>query len=993
MGAGGTLGSIQGTIKIDYDGAGIAKANTDLDDLHTKGTRTGVTIDRVGTRLLAAGGIIAGGFALAARSAANFEQGLSNIKAVTGATVADMESVRQKALQLGKDTQFSATEAAQAMEELAKAGVSIPDIMNGAADATVALAAAGGIALPEAATIASNAMNQFNLKAQDMPKIADLISGAANASAIDVSEFGQSIQQAGAVAHLAGVSFNDTAVAIALLGNAGIKGSDAGTSLKTFLQNLIPQTNIAAGEFQRLGLFSIDASKAMQAFSKNGIKATGTSLEQLFPALQQLTEKLGGAKVGTDKNVTDAVKLGQQMGILKNEFFDASGNVKSFADVSQVLQNALKGMTKEQQLSTLQTLFGADAIRAAAILANNGAAGFNTMADAMGKVKAADVAKTKMDNLKGSFEQMKGSLETASIEIGSSLLPALRSIVNAVTGVVNWFANLSSTTQQIIIWVALGAATFLLLGGAVIKTVTFFKGLSEAVSLIKSLTIWAKVARTATLAWQAAQWLLNLAMDANPLGLIILAVVALVAIIAILWIKSAGFRNLIIGVWSAIWSFLKTIGAWFAGPFAGFFVDLWHRIVNAFNSIMGPVMAVFNFIKTGIIGVFQTVSAIIGFFAPLFQAVFGLVVSIVQLAWAIISAIIAVGVAIIKAIIVPWVQGIIVIWNFLWGAVVGAVKAVWAFIGPIIQTGIAVISSAISTAATFILNIWNFWWNSIKLTIQLVWGFIGPFIMGAIQVISGAISGAMTVISAVWSVVWNAIKTTVQTVWSLIQGIIRAAIATIVGIIDGIKAVVDKVRGFFNQLKDAASGGVGSLLTFVSSIPGKIVSSIGDMAGALFQKGKDVIQGLINGIKSMGGAIKDALIGLLPGPLKKFAGQLGLASPSKLFRKWGVWTIQGLINGVASMRDALSRTMSSVSSVATSSVVVSGNVNTSGSAGASGPSTRPSTPPPPPGGAVTTNINTTVNAPAPIVDPNQLATYTARKVMTVIQTNSVPATA
>jgi TP901 family phage tail tape measure protein len=345
------LGSIKGTISIDYDGKGVVKAKDDIKSLHKTGVSSQEGLNTAARGMAVGGAIIAAGFAVATKAAVDFDKGLSAIQAVSGATAKEMEVVRAKALKLGADTAFSATDAAGAIEELVKAGVSIPDVMNGAADATVALAAAGGVALPEAATLAANAMNAFNLKAQDMPKIADLIAGAANASAIDVGQFGQSLAQVGATANLVGLSFADTAAAIALMGNAGIKGSDAGTSLKTMLSNLQPQTNKQKALFDELGI---------------------------------TTEGLG------------------------NKFFDAQGHVQNMATVAQVLQDATKGMTDQQKAATLETIFGSDAIRAAAVVTKAGASGFNQMATAMGKVSAADVAKTRMGNLAGQFEQLKG---------------------------------------------------------------------------------------------------------------------------------------------------------------------------------------------------------------------------------------------------------------------------------------------------------------------------------------------------------------------------------------------------------------------------------------------------------------------------------------------------------------------------------------------------------------------------------------------------------
>jgi TP901 family phage tail tape measure protein len=829
-----SLGTIKGTIKIDYDSAGIAKANNDLDGLGKTADKTKLSGDKLAKGFLLAGGVIAGGFAVAVKSAANFEQKMSDVKAVSGATTGEMETLRRKALQLGKDTQFSASEAADAIGELAKAGVSVTDILNGAADATVALAAAGGIDLPEAATLAANAMNGFGLTAKQLPRVADLIAGAANASAIDVSEFGLSLQQVAAVAHLAGLSFDDTATAIALLGNAGIKGSDAGTSLKTVFQNLIPTTQQ-----------QIELSKKLGLITKDGA----------------------------------------------NAFFDASGKAKSLSQISQVLQTALKGMSKEQQLATLQTLFGSDAIRAAAILADNGAAGFDKMATAMGKVKAADVAATKMDNLKGSIEQMKGSLETAAIQVGTALLPELKRLVDTVTSLTNWFSNLSPKTQGIILDVLGAAAAFALLTGAVIKFVKLVKTIQEVTALLRAWTIWTKIAAAATKVWTAAQWLLNIAMDANPVVLIVLAVIALIAIIVILWLKCAAFRNFFIKVWGAIWSFLKTVGAWFAGPFANFFVALWRRVVTVFNAIWAVVSRVLNF------------------FAPLFRAVFGAIIAIIKTWWSVFSAIWTVVFTVLKAILTPFIKNLIAGWQLAFKLIVAAIRIWWGIFSTFWKAVYNFIAPLVQRLVNLVLAWWKWVFDHV-ITLFLAW---------------------WSVFSTFWTNVWHVVSSTVSKQWDFIVAVIRKAVDFVSGIINTFTTILNKVKSFFDGLKKAAGGGVESLIKYVADIPARIVRALANLGSALFGKGQDLIQGFINGIGTMAGKIRDVLVGLLPGPLKKFASVIGLASPSKLFRKWGVYTVMGFINGVASMQQRLKAAIATVGAFVTSPVVVTGSATTGAS--------------------------------------------------------------
>jgi TP901 family phage tail tape measure protein len=330
--------------------------------------------------LLGAGVAIAGAGAAAVTAAAGFEKTMSGVKAVSGATNEEMKGLSALALQLGKDTSFSASEAAAGIEELIKGGLSVADVMGGAAKATLNLAAAGGVSLPDAATIAANALAQFNLKGSDMAHVADLIAGAANASALDVGQFKFSLQAAGAVAATVGFTFDDLAQAIAVMGKAGITGSDAGTSLKTMFLNLQPSTDKARDAMKDLGIITAEGA---------------------------------------------------------NRFFDATGKVRSMAEVAGVLNEATRNLTQQQKLATLQTIFGSDAIRAAAVFAKEGASGFDTMAASMSKVTAETVGAEKLNNLNGSVEQLKGSLETAAITLGMAFLPVLKKVTDGATAFIN----------------------------------------------------------------------------------------------------------------------------------------------------------------------------------------------------------------------------------------------------------------------------------------------------------------------------------------------------------------------------------------------------------------------------------------------------------------------------------------------------------------------------------------------------------------------------
>lgn len=836
-GGSSTLGTIRGTIKIDYDGKGILKAEQDVEDLGKKSTQSKSAIDKLHSSLGLAAAGIAGGFALASKVAIDFEKQLSAIKAVSGATTAEMDQLRAKALQLGADTKFSASESAQAMEELVKAGLSVQDVLGGAADATVALAAAGEVALPEAAAIASNAMNQFNLAAKDLPKVADLIAGAANASAIDVTDFGHSLTQVGAVAHLAGQSFDDVAVAIAEMGNAGIKGSDAGTSLKTFLTNLVPTTKTAK-----------DAMKELGIITKSG----------------------------------------------SNQFLDAAGNFKSLDQIAQVLQNSLKGLSESQKQTALSTIFGSDAIRAATVIADNGKKGFDNLSASMAKMTAADVAATRMDNVAGKIEQLKGSTETLGITIGTTLLPKINSMVQGLQKAVDWFSSLDKGTQDTIVNVLGAVSALLATVVAINKIVKAVEAFKLMVSLMKAWTIWTNIASAATKIWAAVQWVLNAAFWAWPGTWIIAAIIALVVIIVLLWKKCETFRKIVLAVWAGILAAVKAVVNWFQTSVLPILAAVWKGIAAGFQWLMGIFKIVWAFIMGGVKGWITIFQALWKFLSPLFGAIFGLWVSAVKTAWAVISAILSVVQTVFGAVFsVIWT-----IVSFFFNAWLSLVKTVIGFVWPYILAFLKGVWAFWSQVFSVIWGIVSWFFNAWKALVTAVIGFLWPYISKALETLGGWISKAWNFIWAVTTTWWNLVKSVVLNVWNWILGFIKGAVDRVVSIINGIKVIVDKVKQFFGQLKAAAEGGIGPLWDFVKGIPGRILSAIGNLGKLLYDSGKKIIEGLLDGIRSMIGKLKD-LLGGVTDLIPDWKGPMSV--DAKLLQPSGEAIMAGFMRGIQRM--------------------------------------------------------------------------------------------
>lgn len=314
-----------------------------------------------------------------------FQDQLNTLGAVTRANAKDMAAVRAEARALGNDLTLPATsakDAAEAMTELAKGGLSVDSSMK-AAKGTLQLAAAAQIEAGEAATIQARALNAFALGADKAGHVADVLANVANAATGEISDFALGLAQSGAVAHSFGITLDGTAAALGIFANAGIAGSDAGTSLKSMLLALASP--------------SAPAAKALKVLGVNA--------------------------------------------------FDAQGKFVGLAVVSDQLADAQKRLTKQQFLAAASTAFGSDAARAAAIFADEGAKGFDAMARAVSKQGgAAEVAAAKTKGLGGAIEGFKSQVETIQIDAFTRAAPGLEALVRRASVALPKLADLVFST-------------------------------------------------------------------------------------------------------------------------------------------------------------------------------------------------------------------------------------------------------------------------------------------------------------------------------------------------------------------------------------------------------------------------------------------------------------------------------------------------------------------------------------------------------------------
>lgn len=352
---------------------------------------------------LIASGMTAAGLAVAAfgvaavKMAADFDQQMSTVQANTGATSAQMDQLRAAAIEAGASTVYSASDSADAINDLGKAGMSVTDILTGGLTGALNLAASDGMAVGDAAEYMANALSMFHLKGSQASQVADTLAAGAGKAVGNVSDFGEALNNCGAQANSFGMNIQETTGVLALFAQNGTIGAEAGTQLNSMLMKLAAPSTEASNTMKELGISA----------------------------------------------------------------YDAQGHFVGMAKFAGQLQKAEKGLTDEQRNQANATIFGSYAINAANYLYEAGESGVNKWTKAVSESGyAAEQAAAKNNNLKGDLENLGGSMESLMISVGEGAQGPLRKMVQGLDTLVDAFAGLPSGAQQTLVVMASLAGVF-----------------------------------------------------------------------------------------------------------------------------------------------------------------------------------------------------------------------------------------------------------------------------------------------------------------------------------------------------------------------------------------------------------------------------------------------------------------------------------------------------------------------------------------------------
>lgn len=424
--------------------------------------------------VLGLGKAFVGTIADAANASAQMNAQVSGIGAVLGLTQDELVKVKGLINELGVDPNLkvNAQEAADAIDMLARNGLTLEQILGGAAEATVFLANATGGSFDTSANVATDTMAMFKIKAEDMMSAVNGITSVTVASKFGLDDYRLALAQAGGVASALGVEFADFNTSIAATSSSFASGSDAGTSFKTFLQRLVPQSAEAADAMAELGLYTFNSEKAMATLGSMGVKPLSGDMNTLITQLMQTYAATHKVNLGTEDGLQKFNEWAKEAGFVQNSFYDANGQLKDMASISTVLSQATAGLTEEQKNQYLTQIFGSDAMRTAFGLAEKGAVVYTDVAKAakelgvseadlakyaeggitafealqatMGKTDALKSAQMRVDNLSGDMEIFGGIVDSVKTQVGDRLQPALRTLFQEMT------AALTAVTPQIL---------------------------------------------------------------------------------------------------------------------------------------------------------------------------------------------------------------------------------------------------------------------------------------------------------------------------------------------------------------------------------------------------------------------------------------------------------------------------------------------------------------------------------------------------------------
>ena len=864
----------------------LKRLTTEANNSHTALEKMGVLgetlqsagdkISGVGQKLLpVTAGVTALG-TIAVKTGADFDSAMSKVAAVSGATGSEMDALREKAREMGSKTKFSASEAADAMNYMAMAGWKTNDMLSGI-EGIMNLAAASGEDLASTSDIVTDALTAFGLSASDSGHFADILAAASSNANTNVSMMGETFKYAAPVLGSLGYSAEDSAIAIGLMANAGIKSSQAGTALRSAIINLAKPTDTVASAMEQYGISLTDSSGKMY------------SLREL---MEQLRQKLGG-------------------------------------------------LSEAEQAQAAASLFGKEAMSGMLAIINGSPADFEKLSNAIDICSdtvdgyngtTEKMAAVMQDNLAGQVTILKSQLEELAISFSDILMPTIRSIVSHIQELVDKLNQLDPQTKETIAKIALVAAALgpmlVVLGKTISSVGTVFSAVSKLPALFSTVQGGIGAITGA------------LGVSLGPLLAIIAAVAALVAAFVHLWKTNDEFKSNIIAIWEQIKSTftgltqgitdrINALGfdfesftdvlkaAWdglcnllapiFEGVFQnisnifseftvvllglldvliglftgdweqcwdgikGIFTSIWNFVVNTFRNIMNTLKGIadvvlgwfgtsWNEIWTSIKTFFvDTWNSIASFFTGIVTGIRDFFVNIWTEIYTFFSNIFNAIYTVVSTVFQTIYNTIMTVWNSIYETIAPLLDAFKYLFETIFQAIHIIISNVMDWISEKISAIWNAIVSfltpileGIKNTFTTIWNAVKSVIDTVLGAIQSVITSVWNAIYGFLSPILNSIKSVVSSVWDSISSKISSIMSTI-------KSTISSI---WDSIKSAVSTKVSGVKTAIQDGFQAAVDWIKGLASDAWNWGADIISGIIDGIKSMINNLADTVTGV-----------------------------------------------------------------------------------------------------------------------------------
>ena len=802
----------------------------------------GSAIEGVGQKLMPVTAAVGGLGAAAVKVASDFDSAMSQVAAVSGATGKDLEALRDKAREMGSKTKFSASEAAEAMNYMAMAGWKTNDMLSGI-EGIMNLAAASGEDLATTSDIVTDALTALGLSAEDSGHFADILAAASSNANTNVSMMGETFKYCAPVAGALGFTAEDTAEAIGLMANAGIKSSQAGTAMRSMMTNL-------TGEVKFVG----------DAFGELTIQTTNTD-----------------------------------------------GSMRSLGDILADCRAAFAQMSESEKAANAEALVGKNAMSGFLAVMNAAPGDIEKLNSAINNCDgtAEKMAATMQDNLAGQLTILKSQLEELAISIGEILMPYIRQIVGWIQGLVDWLNSLDEGTKKIIVTVALVAAALgpvlIVIGkvvGAVGTIMTVVPQIAGAISgvigFVSGTVIPAISAVVAAIGW------VPLAIAAVVAILVVLynkcewfreAVNAIWTQIKEFFVSAwevicSFFTETIPNAWNSLVSFFQGIPAWWSGLWQSvgdFFSNIWTNMMNnpVLTGIVDMIRSLWENLSTTLQGIWNGIkTAASGAWELIKNVVLGPVLLLIDL---------------VTGNFTKLKEDAANIWNNIKNAASNIWNGIKQVVGSLAQGLANHVSILFNGLKTTIANIWtaikntaSSAWNGLK---NLVSSIASNLKQAAVNAFKAMVSGIGSALSSLGSVVQSGFQSAISFITSLpgkalewgkdfINGIADGIRSAIGNVINAVSDVADKIRSFLHfsvpdegpltdyesWMPDFMSG----LAKGIEKSRGMVKKAVSGVASDLMLQPQAAVQGMQGGRDSSG----DSSVGELLGGLREMLSGL-----------------------------------------------------------------------------------------------------------------------